>query len=317
MSRIAKYRCPVCKKPLTKAEFERAFKIHEGQKEHLEARQRLLDEREREFATKAKRTRKAIREAERQRTRRILAGKVCEIGRLKERIKLLERGKSPQEFGPEFEAKLVKRLREQFREDDIKQTAGSRGGDVLHIVKEAGQDAGRIIYECKWTPMISRSHVRQTARAKMSRQAQFAVLVTCGKRRGFNGLDTEFGVTIVAPTGALALAGLLRNHLVEMFRAGIEKRKRTKIANQLLKFVKSPEFRNPIEEVIHTAENLREGILEEFRWHKSSWEKRWEAYGAIRWDALAVQENVKRVLRGDRPRQIAQPKEALALPAPT
>ena len=29
------YRCPVCKKPLTKPEWERAFKIHESQEQHL------------------------------------------------------------------------------------------------------------------------------------------------------------------------------------------------------------------------------------------------------------------------------------------
>ena len=37
-----KYRCPVCKKNLTKREFERAFKIHEAQKEHVKALERNL-----------------------------------------------------------------------------------------------------------------------------------------------------------------------------------------------------------------------------------------------------------------------------------
>jgi len=149
----------------------------------------------------------------------------------------------------------------------------------------------------------------------MSRRAQFAVLVTSGIRRGFNGLDAEFGVTIVAPAGVLALAGLLRTHIVEMFRAGIEKKRRTKIANQLLKFIKSPEFKNPIEEVIRTAEKLREGIREEFRWHKNDWERRWDAYGRIRWDGFAIQENLGRVFHGDVPRQMIQPKERLMLSA--
>ena len=314
MARTAKYRCPVCEKPLTKKEFERAFKIHEGQKQHLEARERQLDEKERQFKAKEKQIKKEARESERQRTRRIVAGKVSEIGRLKERIKLLQQGKSPQEFGPEFEVKLVKRLRDEFAGDDIQHKG--KGGDVLHLVKEGGNVAGVIIYECKWTPRISSSHIRQAAQAKMSRHAQFAVLVTSGTRRGFNGLDAEFGVTVVAPAGVLALAGLLRNHLIEMFRAGIEKKRRTRIANQLLKFIKSPEFKNPIEEVVRTAENLREGIMEEFKWHKNDWEGRWNAYGRIRWDGFAIQENLRRVFHGETPKQMTQPKERLALPAP-
>ena len=96
----------------------------------------------------------------------------------------------------------------------------------------------------------------------------------------------------------------------------MEKKRRTKIANQLLKFIKSPEFRNPIDEVVHTAENLKEGIKEEFRWHMNDWEKRWNAYGRIRWDGLVVQENLRRVFRGEAPKQLAEPKERLALPAP-
>jgi hypothetical protein len=109
---------------------------------------------------------------------------------------------------------------------------------------------------------------------------------------------------------------LLRYHIVEMFRAGIDKKRRTKVANQLLKFIKSPEFKNPIEEVVRTAESLREGIREEFKWHKADWERRWDAYGRIRWDGFAIQENLRRVFHGEAPKQTAQPRERLALPAP-
>jgi uncharacterized Zn finger protein (UPF0148 family) len=309
------YRCPVCKKPLTRKEFERAFKIHEAQKEHVEARERQLTERERRFKEKERKIKQQAREAERKRTHRIVQGKDLQIGKLRETIRALKLGKTEQEFGPEFEGKLVKRLRNEFTGDDVQPTKGSRGDDVLHIVKDGSKVMGVIIYECKWTLRISRSHVQRAARAKMARNAQFAVLVTCGTRRGFSGLDTEFGVTIVAPAGVLALAGLLRNHLVEMFRAGVEKRRRTQIANRLLRFVKSSEFKNRIEEVVRTADRLREGIREEFRWHKNDWERRWHEYGRIRWDGFAIQENLRRVFQGEAPKQLIQPKERLALPA--
>jgi len=149
----------------------------------------------------------------------------------------------------------------------------------------------------------------------MSRHAQFAVLVTSGTRRGFSGLDEESGVVIVAPAGVLPMAGLLRNHLLEMFRAGIEKKRRTKIANQLLKFIKSPEFKNPIEEVVRTAESLKDGVEEEYRWHVNDWKKRLTAYARIRWDSFSVQENLRRVVRGETPKQMRQPREKPALPA--
>ena len=315
MANAPKYRCPVCKKPLTKAEFDRALRIHEAQAKHFEQKERELADKARRFEAEKRQIRVDARESERSRTRRIVAGKVAEIGRLRDRIKLLQRGKSPQEGGPEFEIKLVKRLRAEFAGDDIQHKG--KAGDVLHIVKEGEKVAGVIIYECKWTPRITGSHVRQTAQAKMSRRAQFAVLVTTGTRRGFSGLDEMSGVIVVAPAGVLALAGLLRSHLVEMFRAGIERERRTKIANQLLRFIKSPEFRNPIEEVVRTAEHLKNGVEDEYKWHVSDWKRRLTAYAKIRWDGLAVQENLRRVLRGDVPKQLVQPKEKLSLPAAT
>jgi hypothetical protein len=312
MARV--YRCPVCNKPLTKREFERAFKIHEAQKKHVEEREQDLAKKVRLFKQREGKIKQAARDAERERTRRIVSGKDVQISKLRETIRALKRGKTQQDFGPEFEIKMVKRLRDAFETDEIQHKG--KGGDILHIVKEGGKIAGFIIYECKWTPRISGNHIRQTVQAKMTRHAQFAVLVTSGTRRGFSGLDTESGITIVAPAGVLALAGLLRDHLIGMFRVGIERKRRTQIANRLLLFIKSPEFKNPIEEVVRTSEKLREGIMEEFRWHKNDWERRWEAYGRIRWDGFAVQQNLRRVFQGESTKQMTQPKEKLALPVP-
>lgn len=129
-----------------------------------------------------------------------MAGKDGRIRDLRDTIRALKSGKTQQEFGPEFEVKLVKHLRDEFSTDDVQPAKGSRGGDVIHVVREAGKDAGLIIYECKWTPKISRRYVQQAAHAKTTRNAQFAVLANCGTRRGFSGLDAELGVTIVAPT---------------------------------------------------------------------------------------------------------------------
>jgi len=313
MASTPKYRCPVCNKPLTKREFERAFKIHEGQRQHLEAQERALEAKKQQFENEKKQIKKAVRESERARTQRMVRGYKADVAKWKERARLLERGQTPQEYGPEFEVKLFKRLKDEFPSDDIQHKG--KGGDVLHIVMEGGKAAGIIVYECKWTPRIHQSHVRQAAQAKMTRRAQFAVLVTCGTKRGFTGFTEMAGVLVVAPAGVLAVVGLLRNHLTEMARAGIEKKRRTKIAHQLLKFIKSAEFKNPIEEIVRTSESLREGIMEEFRWHKNDWERRWGAYGKIRWDGFAIQENLRNVLHGGTPKPLTQPREKLALPA--
>jgi hypothetical protein len=317
MAQQHKYRCPVCNKSLTKTQYERALHIHEARQEHVEQQKRQLAQERRDFESRRKQVQQQVRAAERARTLRIVGNKDRKIGELMDRIKLLKRGKTPQEYGPEFEAQLVRRLRVEFDGDEIRPTPGSRGGDVLHIVKEGGKVAGTIIYECKWTPRISGSHVRQAAQAKMMRRAEFAVLVTSGTRNGFGGMAEMAGILIVAPPCVLSIVGLLRLHLVEMLRAGIEKRRRAKIADQLLKFIKSAEFKNPMEEVVRTAESLKEGVEEEYRWHVADWKKRLSAYERIRWDGAGVQENLRRVFHGETPKQMIQPKVIPALPVAT
>jgi len=97
MANAGKYRCPVCKKPLTKREFERALKIHEAQEKHFEHKEREFADKLKRFDAEKKKIKEHARESERARTQRIVGGKVKEIGKLKERIKMLQRGKTPQE----------------------------------------------------------------------------------------------------------------------------------------------------------------------------------------------------------------------------
>lgn len=310
------YRCPVCKKRLTKNEFERAFKIHEAQKQHVEALQQQLTESNRKVADSKRQAKTDVAKAKREERQRVTQRTRQRFAKMKETIRLLRLKRAPQEYGPDFEVRMIKRLRATFPGDDVQRTPGGRGGDVLHIVKQGGKSAGIIIYECKWTPKIDRDHIRQAALAKTARQADYAVLVTCGTRRGFGGFDGEDGVTIVSPNGVLAAADLLRRFLIAMLRAGIEKRNRTKIANAVLKFINSPESKNAFEEIERTAEGLKDRIRKEMKWHKDDWEKRWDAYGRIDWNRFTIQETLRSILHGDKPKPLMRPRVRLPFLAP-
>ncbi len=310
------YRCPVCKKPLTKKEYERALGILGEREMHLKHEKAALQRELREARRKEKKAKQEGIEAERARTKRLLAGKAEEVKRLKDRIEQLKRGSTPQTEGLEFEDKLAARLRRAFPEDDIQHKG--KGGDVLHIILFDKKGAGRIIYECKRTPKIQGQHVRQAHLAKQSREADFAVLVTTGHKRGFSGLAQMNGVLVVSPLAALPLASLLRAHLVEMLRARITKEKRAIIAQQLMKYITSPQFKNPIEEVVHLACELQDMVKEEAKDHFRIWKKRWDRYQTIQWDSSQIQSNLQLVLHGKEPKAIAYPKVApLQLPAPT
>ncbi|MEO0079648.1 MAG: DUF2130 domain-containing protein, partial [candidate division WOR-3 bacterium] len=174
-----------------------------------------------------------------------------------------------------------------------------------------------IIYECKRSPKILTQHVTQAANAKRSQQADFAVLVTTGQRRGFSGFAQLSGVLIVSPLGSIQLAYLLRTHLIEMLRADITREQRALIATRLMTYITGPQFRNPIEGVISKAMELEQMLKAEAQDHFRYWRRRWESYRAINWNTEQIRTNIQLVLHGKEPRPLSKPKpERLALPAP-
>ena len=60
-----------------------------------------------------------------------------------------------------------------------------------------------------------------------------------------------------AHLGVVALATLLRQLLLEMFRARISRQKRVQIAGELLKHVTSPQLKNLIDELVRRATELQ------------------------------------------------------------
>jgi hypothetical protein len=315
---MRRLRCPVCKKPLTKKEFDAALGILETREQHFHGEAEIL---RRKLATAEERRKEAKQtgrregqEAERQRTTTLLRGKDRTITALQDRIRQLKRGTTPQTEGLEFEDELTARLRREFRDDQI--IPKGKGGDVLHVVLHGTKEAGRIIYECKRTPGISGAHIRQAAAAKQFREADFAMVVTTGTKKGFSGLAEMNGVLVVAPLGVIPLVRLLRSHIIEIVRANIVREKRALVAQKLLKYITSPQFRNPIEEVTRTAGELQEMIWQEWKDHKRVWEKRRNYYQRIRWDSTQVEANVTLVLQGKEPKAIVHQKSTpLQLPA--
>jgi hypothetical protein len=306
----------VCKKPLSKREYQQALGILSERDKHHEHE---LSEYERKLREAQTRERKAKEEGikfERSRTQRLLAGKDRQILTLKDRIDQLKKGSTPQTEGLEFEEKLTVRLRREFPDDDIQHKG--KAGDVLHFVKYEKKIAGIIIYECKRGPKIKSDHVQQAYQAKQTREADFGVLVTTGEKKGFSGLAQMGGVLVVSPLGAVPLAALLRAHLIEMLRAKISKQKRAIVAQNLMKYITSPQFKNPIEEVIELSTELQDMLKDEYNDHIRVWKKRMAHYRTIEWDTSRVHENLQLVLHGKEPKQLARPKEApLQLPAST
>jgi hypothetical protein len=318
------YVCPLCKSPLTKDHYHNVLKlqneqqrIQRGQVEALKSQIAAAVQKEKELRLKARKDAEAARQAgalnERKRTGRLMAGQAEKIKRLQEKVKMLKSGETHQSIGLADEPVLVARLQQEFPEDRIEHAG--KGGDILHFVQFDSNEVGCIVYECKHTPRISGDHIVQTARAKATRRADYAILVTTGTRKGFSGLDHESGIFVVAQAGVLTLARICRHTLVSMAKAQLNAAARAATAQRLMDYIISPNCRTPLEQAIGHTERARKKLGQEMRQHLRDWKERYELYQTIHHDVSHVEINISRVLDGQDPLQLAKPKvEPLALP---
>lgn len=326
------YRCPLCDSPLSKAHYHKVVKIQEKkeqtQKGELiklrkqaataQAAAATARQKQQEIRLQAKQdietAKRQVTEAERKKSEIRNKRLMTRIRKLQEEKEMLQKHTSPQEIGLADEHVLVARLKKEFPDDDI-QHAG-KGGDVLHFVKFNGEDAGCIVYELKHCDKISADHVRQTAEAKKTRQANYAILVSTGTRKGFGGLDQDSGIFIVAQAGVLTLARICRSSLALMAQQRLDAAAREAAAKRLMDYITSPIFKTPIEEAITHTKRAHQNLVKEIRQHIGDWRERHEIYSTIHYDVSHIETNVGRVVDGQEPLRLEKLKiEPLALPA--
>lgn len=312
---MRKYICPVCSTPLSRLAYEKALGIIEEKELLLEGERAKIARENDNLKLQLKESQKrltAAREdgikAERARNGRLLAGKDTEIQQLKERLKQVRTGATPQTDGLEFETTLCARLRREFPEDRIQHKG--KGGDVLQLIRFDDEPAGSLIYECKRTPSILTQHLRQTMAAKKQRDADFAILVTTGKKKGFNGFSQMDGVLVVCPLAVVHICCLLRAHLIEMTRAKLDRVTRAAIAQKLMTYITGTEFTNYIERMVRFSTELQETLETEIKEHLRGWERRQNYYQTINRETNQMQGNLNLVLHGREPKLIEAPKQA-------
>jgi len=231
-----------------------------------------------------------------------------QVTKLKETIEHLRNGTTPQSVGYADETLLTTALAECFPDDDV-QHKGKKG-DVLHIVMVNGIRVGCLVYECKRTQSLTKTHVHQAYEAKGLRHADEAILVTTGKRKGFNGFAEMDGVYVVTPTGVLALVTLIRRTLIELKQANRTDDEKAKVLGNLRTYITEGGFKQAMSEVMQRSMILEDQLRVEIETHVHGWRERMDHYNHIGYNALLVQDNVSCLLLG------GVPKEVLCPPAP-
>lgn len=279
-----KFRCPLCQSQLSKERWLEVTRLWEEQ-------DRLIAEAEKRGTDKERRRTSYLQNLLRKRDEE--QEKLREQNR--ELRQQLKRGTTPQMEGLLYEKELCRQLQNTFPSDKV--THHGKGGDVMQQVLLHGRKVGRFVFECKRVQQrLPKQYIEQARRALVERKADYAILVTNAGKANTFGFWTEKDVLIVHPAGVVALVSWLRDQLVKLAQARMTRRQREQAAKAILEFVDSPEFRNPLRDVVRRSEQLGHDLLQEKKMHHRIWLERLTHYYAIWAGGLAVGRGFDRIL---------------------
>jgi len=203
---------------------------------------------------------------------------------------------TPQIEGLLYEDQLMDALQKEFPLDKFTNTG--KGGDILQEIVLEKKVCGILIFECKKVSHWSSAHVEQAYKAKIERQAEFAVLVTNAPKKGSGGFFIEKGVIVVSPGGALAIAGILREQVIKIARLKLTKAQKEEAVEQTLKYLQGAEFKNSLELVIKKTIELYDDLKTECKDHIKVWKKRHDDLKSMHLHTTRVQFKTANLIAG-------------------
>ncbi len=334
-----KLRCPLCRSPLTQTRYyeiiglwEERARLEKSLKDKLkdlrEERKKFIEEKKSIKAQMKKEKKKAVKEAEEKgkkkekaradRLAKSLQGLIERDQEQRKQIRelrdQLKKGTTPQVEGLNLEEELARSLRKEFAQDKIERHG--KTGDVLQRVNFRNKQIGIILYECKKTAKFNKSFIEQTRRAMVARRATYGVLVTTASKKETAGFWVEKEIIIVHPYGALYIAKVLRNWIIEIHSLKISEKEVQNRANELMKFIKSDDFKSIVRDSIHRTRSLNEMLVKEMKTHKRVWGERFSHYDKIHDNVSGIELISSGILKGLPTEEALAQRKLKQLPSP-
>ncbi len=204
---------------------------------------------------------------------------------------------SQQLQGEVLELDLEETLRSAFPNDTIEPVGkGVNGADIKHIVKSPkGFNCGTILWETKRTKAWTDGWITKLKDDLRVEKANIAVIISNVLPKEItNGLGMKEGICLANYNLILALAILLRKNLLEVgYQKAISSHKERK-ADYLYEFITSHEFKQQIEELVETYQEMQKQIISE----RTSFERTWKLREAQITRMLSVTANVVGSIQG-------------------
>ena len=170
---------------------------------------------------------------------------------------------------------LYEQLRDEFPGDTIVSVkTGQPGADLVHTVIENGRECGHIVYDSRNRAAWRHSYVSRLLDDKIAAKADHAVLVTRVFPAGQAQLYVQDGVIIANPARVVALAQMIRKHVVQQATLRLSDEARAENTMRLYDFITSDRCSVLLEQIGTVSDKLLDLDVKEHRAHTATWKQR-------------------------------------------
>ncbi|MBS1584332.1 MAG: DUF2130 domain-containing protein [Bacteroidetes bacterium] len=243
----------------------------------LEMQRRMLEERGKlsEQIKKEEEEKNKLRDLEHDMKIKELEKQLDDQRKLADEMKRKAEQKSMQLQGEVQELALEELLRSSFPFDIVSEVGkGVRGADCIQTVRNSmGQECGKIIYESKRTKDFGADWIEKLKADMRSQDAEVAVIVTQAMPKGMDCFGEKDGVWICSFGEVSALAGVLRDLIIRVYKATrSEENKGDKMA-LLYRYLTSSEFTERWKTIREVFYNMKTSIQTE----RDAMERLWKS----------------------------------------
>ncbi len=174
------------------------------------------------------------------------------------------------------ELDLEEKLRDGFRMDEIEPVPkGIRGADVIQTVRDHSlRPCGLIVWESKRTKAWSASWIQKLKDDQIAVGAEIAVIVSEVLPPDIENFGQVDQVWVTTRPYAVALAGILRESLIKLNFARSSAEGMNEKMTILYQYIIGPEFKQKIEAIVGTFENMTLQLEKEKRAMQRIWKER-------------------------------------------
>jgi hypothetical protein len=201
-----------------------------------------------------------------------------ELHTLRQKVSDLQRHierQSAQELGEGADIDLFEKLKATFDSDRIKRVPkGTPGADIIHEVVHNDKVCGKIVYDSKNRNVWKAIYATKLREDQIAAHADHAILSTNRFPAGEKQLHLLEGVIVACPARVLALAELLRGHILQNHELRLSNKARAGKTEALYGFITSARCTQLLESVETLINKVLELDVDEQKAHNAMWAKR-------------------------------------------